>query len=224
VKAAGATPPGPVRPARAPATPPAWRTLIERALDHPALFYAVRFLLVGDQGPTKRRLRALLDARPGETVLDVCCGIGEFAGCVDAAYVGVDLNPRFVARARCAHRTRPDRRFTVGDATGLPFADGRFDRAMAVNCMHHFADDLGERVLREIRRVTRGPVLVVDIDGTPRGVVRRSLLAMDRGAHVRTPERLAALVRRVLDVEAEARWDVGLYTEVAFRCRGSARA
>ena len=203
---------------------PAWRRIIERALDHPALFYAVRFLLVGRQGPTKRRLRALLQARPGETVLDVCCGIGEFAGCVDASYLGVDLNPLFVARARAAHRSSPDKRFAVGDATDLRFPDGHFDRAMAVNCMHHFGDDVGERVLREIRRVTRGPVLVVDIDGTPRGVVRRSLLAMDRGAHVRTPERLAALVRRVLDVEVEARWDVGLYTEVAFRCRGVAPA
>ena len=203
--------------------PPAWRRIIERALDHPALFYAVRFLLVGRQGPTKRRLRELLDARPGETVLDVCCGIGEFAGCVDASYVGVDLNPLFVTRARTAHRAWPAKRFEVGDATRLPFPAAHFDRAMAVNCLHHFSDDLGERVLRELCRVTRGPVLVVDIDGTPRGVVRRSLLAMDRGAHVRRPERLAALVRRVLDVDIEARWDVGLYTEVAFRGRGSAR-
>ena len=204
------------------ARPAAWRRLIERALDHPALFYAVRFLLVGRQGPTKRRLRELLDARPGETVLDVCCGIGEFAGCVEASYLGVDLNPMFVARAQTAHRAWPDKRFAVGDATSLPFPDGHFGRAMAVNCLHHFSDDLVERVLRELCRVTRGPVLVVDIDGTPRGVVRRSLLAMDRGSHVRTPERLAALVRRVLDVEVEARWDVGFYTEVAFR--GSARA
>jgi len=72
--------------------------------------------------------------------------------------------------------------------------------------------------LAEVRRVARDLALIVDIDGTRRGLVRRWLLSMDRGSFMRTPAQLAALVGQAFDVAETTRWDVGLYTEVAFRC------
>jgi ubiquinone/menaquinone biosynthesis C-methylase UbiE len=203
-------------PATAP--PSSWPRRPADLLDDPRLFHAFRFLLVGSQAPTRRVLREELSVTGGD-VLDVCCGTGEFAQSVDAGYLGVDLNARFIARARARYRGRPATSFEVGDVTRLPFPDQHFAASMCVNSLHHFSDDAAAGVLREMRRGTRGRVLVVDADGTPRGVVRRALLALDRGRFMRTPARLAALVERVFAVETTRRWDVGLYTEVLFRCR-----
>lgn len=194
-------------------------------LDSPRLFHAFRFALVGAQRETRRILGEEIAAEPGQRVLDVCCGIGEFAGVVTAGYIGVDVNPRFVAHAR---RRFPDRRawhFQAGDATRLPLPDNAVETSMCVNSLHHFADDAAVALLGEMRRVTRGRVIVVDADGTPRGLLRRALLALDRGAHMRTPAALAGLVGQVLEVETTRRWDVGPYTEVLLRCaaRGAGR-
>jgi ubiquinone/menaquinone biosynthesis C-methylase UbiE len=48
-------------------------------------------------------------------------------------------------------------------AEDLPFADGSFDAAMALLTMHQWSDlDAG---LREVRRMTRAPVVVLTADG-----------------------------------------------------------
>jgi ubiquinone/menaquinone biosynthesis C-methylase UbiE len=47
-----------------------------------------------------------------------------------------------------------------GSATSLPFTDARFDRALAVNSLHHWPD--AAQSLRELRRVLKpGGVLVI---------------------------------------------------------------
>jgi SAM-dependent methyltransferase len=45
----------------------------------------------------------------------------------------------------------------------LPFADGSFDAAMAVLTVHHWDADQ-ERGVRELRRVARGPVVILTFD------------------------------------------------------------
>ena len=44
-----------------------------------------------------------------------------------------------------------------------PFADGSFDAAMAMVTIHQWPDP--ERGLRELRRVSRGPVVILTFDG-----------------------------------------------------------
>lgn len=48
------------------------------------------------------------------------------------------------------------------DAMRLPFADDTFAGAMAVLTVHHWADQ--DRGLRELRRVTRGPIVILTWD------------------------------------------------------------
>ncbi|MEZ4808429.1 MAG: class I SAM-dependent methyltransferase [Flavobacteriales bacterium] len=53
------------------------------------------------------------------------------------------------------------RGYCAGDrasAEELPFADGTFDASMAVLTVHHWSDK--GKGLRELRRVTRGPVVL----------------------------------------------------------------
>jgi ubiquinone/menaquinone biosynthesis C-methylase UbiE len=188
------------------------------AFDNPAVFHLARYALVGGQRTTRRLLAEHLATAPEETVLDVCCGVGEFADVVDCGYVGIDLNERFIGRAQRRHAGDRRKRFEVADVMRLEYAAGHFDKAMIVNSLHHFSDEETLRLLTEVRRITRKAVVVVDADGTPRGPIRRALIALDRGRFMRSPEALAVLVRRVLPVERTVRFDVGLYTEVLFRC------
>jgi hypothetical protein len=91
-----------------------------------------------------------------------------------------------------------------------PFAALRF---LLVGAQSH--------LLREIRRVTRGRVIVMGADGTTRGLVRRVLLAADRGEWMRTPDALRSLIGEVLDVREVVRFDVGFCTELLHVCRAS---
>jgi ubiquinone/menaquinone biosynthesis C-methylase UbiE len=50
-----------------------------------------------------------------------------------------------------------------GDALRLPFDDGQFDYAMCSLFTHHFEDDGVVRILRELRRVARRRILVIDL-------------------------------------------------------------
>jgi ubiquinone/menaquinone biosynthesis C-methylase UbiE len=54
----------------------------------------------------------------------------------------------------------------LGDAETaehLPFADDSFDAAMAVVTIHQWTG--ADRGLRELRRVSRGPVVILTVDG-----------------------------------------------------------
>jgi len=54
-----------------------------------------------------------------------------------------------------------------GRAENLPFDDKSFDASMAILTVHHWADKA--KGLKEMRRVTRGPVVVVTYDPSFRG-------------------------------------------------------
>jgi len=196
--------------------------LLWRMLDNPALFYAARLPLVGRQHQTKRLLRQHLKVVPGELVLDVCCGIGEFADVVDTQYLGLDLNPQFIECARRRYQGARTKDFGVVDVTKLHYPGGHFDKAIMVNCLHHFSDQEAMSLLAEIRRVTKRLVIIIDIDGSPKGPIRRALVAMDRGRFMRNPSDLETLIARVFTIEEVVTFNVGLYTELFFRCPISA--
>ncbi|WP_345651238.1 class I SAM-dependent methyltransferase [Streptomyces siamensis] len=96
---------------------------------------------------------ALGDAR---TVLNVGAGTGSYE---TAAHVITAVEPSPAMRVR-----RPAGLATAIDAVAedLPFSDGQFDAAMTLFSVHQWSD--AEAGLREMRRVTRGPVVVLTCD------------------------------------------------------------
>jgi SAM-dependent methyltransferase len=96
---------------------------------------------------------ALGDAR---TVLNVGAGAGSYEP--SDSYV-VAVEPSAAMRAQ-----RPSAAVPAIDtvAEHLPFDDGAFDAAMAIVTVHQWSD--AARGLRELRRVTRGPVVVLTFD------------------------------------------------------------
>jgi demethylmenaquinone methyltransferase/2-methoxy-6-polyprenyl-1,4-benzoquinol methylase len=117
-----------------------------------------------------RRLTAEAAVRPGDDVLDACCGTGDLAIAASRAggnVTGLDFSPAMLARAR---RKAPGLEWIEGDLLALPFADASFDSA-TVGFGVRNVEDLG-RAIEELRRVLRpgGRLGVLEIT-RPRGLL-----------------------------------------------------
>jgi len=117
-----------------------------------------------------RRLTAQAVVRPGDAVLDACCGTGDLAIAAARAggrVTGLDFSERMLERAR---RKAPELEWVEGDLLALPFADASFDAA-TVGFGVRNVEDL-ERALSELRRVLRqeGSLGILEIT-RPHGVL-----------------------------------------------------
>ena len=120
--------------------------------------------------------KALGDAA---TVLNVGAGAG--------SYEPVDRDITAIEPSASMRAQRPAHLPMAIDATAesLPFSDGSFDAAMATFTVHQWSNL--ERGLGEMRRVTRGPVLILSCDPD---LLERSWL------HAYAPEMIAVEARR----------------------------
>src|SRR5438876_2168206 len=76
-----------------------------------------------------RRRTAEVTVRPGDRVLDACCGTGDLAiACarIGGRVTGLDFSEPMLERAR---RKAPELEWVSGDALSLPFTDASFDGA-----------------------------------------------------------------------------------------------
>ncbi|MER3409231.1 MAG: dimethylmenaquinone methyltransferase [Thermoleophilia bacterium] len=115
-----------------------------------------------------RRAAAETVVRPGDRVLDACCGTGDLALACERAggrVVGLDFSAEMLERARRKSATIA---WVEGDLLALPFEDGAFDVATVGFGVRNVADL--ERGLRELRRVLRtgGRLAILEIT-PPRG-------------------------------------------------------
>ncbi len=107
--------------------------------------------------PDERIAQVIAEALGGaRTVLNVGAGTGSYE---TAAHTITAVEPSPAMRVR-----RPAGLATAIDAVAedLPFSDGQFDAAMTLFSVHQWSD--AEAGLREMRRVTRGPVVVLTCD------------------------------------------------------------
>jgi demethylmenaquinone methyltransferase/2-methoxy-6-polyprenyl-1,4-benzoquinol methylase len=117
-----------------------------------------------------RRVAAEAVVRPGDSVLDACCGTGDFA-LADARaggrVTGLDFSERMLERARAKSSAVE---WVQGDALALPFENGSFDAATVGFGVRNL--ESLERGLAELRRVLRpgGRLGVLEIT-RPRGAL-----------------------------------------------------
>ena len=134
----------------------------------------------------RRIARLLLGLCPGDGVLDVACGTGnfsrDFARSVgpDGLVVGIDVSETMLARAVSNTRAAGlgQVAYIRGDAVELPFLDQSFDAVCCFAALHLFGDPL-----RALDRMTA--VL------TPGGRLALFTSVRGRSAAVRTAEALA---------------------------------
>ena len=110
-----------------------------------------------------RREAAEAVVKPGDRVLDSCCGTGDLGIAAAAAggnVTGVDFSKPMLERAR---RKAPELEWIEGDALALPFADESFDAATVGFGVRNLSElDKG---LHELRRVLRpgGRLAILEI-------------------------------------------------------------
>ncbi|GAY77795.1 demethylmenaquinone methyltransferase [Sporolactobacillus inulinus] len=109
----------------------------------------------------RRKADELVAARPGDHIIDVCCGTGDWtmslAEKVGAAgrVVGLDFSDNMlkIAKMKQAANQFEHVQLVNGDAMDLPYEDASFDRATIGFGLRNVPDYL--TVLKEINRVLR---------------------------------------------------------------------
>ena len=143
----------------------------------------------GSTNPVVRRLMARFEGTLDElftqadpqSLLDVGCGEGvlthKWARRLgdERRVVGIDLDDPAL-HAEWAKRTAPNLEYRVMKAENLPFADGEFDAATAIEVLEHVPD--AEHTVAEMARVAKRWLLV----SVPREPLWRGL-NMARGAY-----------------------------------------
>lgn len=169
----------------------------------------------GEREALHARALRLLDAKPGEAVLDVGCGGGhflEYAKKEGLRPIGVDLSDGALVRARA----RGLDALVLAQGERLPVRDGALRRVACLGNLEHFLDPLAGA--RELRRVLapdgRAVVMLPNayysgdlwkVIRTGRGPNHHQ--AIDRFA---TCEEWRDLLQEAgLKVEAVERWDKG---------------
>jgi 2-polyprenyl-3-methyl-5-hydroxy-6-metoxy-1,4-benzoquinol methylase len=137
----------------------------------------VRRLMAGFEGT----LAELFAQAAPESVLDVGCGEGvlthQWATQLgERRIVGIDLDDEKL-QAEWATRRRPNLEYRTLAAEHMPFADGEFDMACAIEVLEHVPDP--EHTVAEMARVARRHLLV----SVPREPLWR-MLNMARGAYI----------------------------------------
>lgn len=173
---------------------------IERFLfARPSLYGVKRFLIeeVLWRGLLSGVLRMRLNPMPaGEAlfrarnVLVAACGPGNpltgppIEGC--ARVTAFDRSPEFAIR--CA-LLRPDWEVYCGDLQSIPHSDDRFEVSVLYSTLHHLPFD-ATVALRELARVTRERIVLVEGIVPSRGLLRAALLSwyrlVDGGHHYYT--------------------------------------
>jgi ubiquinone/menaquinone biosynthesis C-methylase UbiE len=97
---------------------------------------------------------------PAQTVLNVGAGTGSYEP-ADRSVIAVEPSREMIEK-----RSSIAAEAIQASADALPFADKSFDGAMAILTIHHWPDKAAG--LREMRRVTRGPIVLLTFDPSHR--------------------------------------------------------
>jgi 2-polyprenyl-3-methyl-5-hydroxy-6-metoxy-1,4-benzoquinol methylase len=144
----------------------------------------------GSTNPVVRRLMAKFEGTLAElftqaaptSLLDVGCGEGVLVEqwakqIAPARVVGIDLEEPSI-QAGWAQRQQPNLEYKIMLAENLPFADGEFDMATAIEVLEHVPDP--EHTVAEMARVASRHLLV----SVPREPLWRGL-NVARGAYIK---------------------------------------
>ncbi|HJU32285.1 MAG TPA: class I SAM-dependent methyltransferase [Hyphomicrobiaceae bacterium] len=125
-----------------------------------------------------RRIARVIESALGsaQTVLNVGAGTGSYEP-TDRYVTAVEPSAEMISK-----RGPAAAKVIQASAEDLPFDDKSFDASMAILTVHHWSDK--EAGLREMRRVTRGPIVLLTFDPSHRPWLTDylpELAALDQG-------------------------------------------
>lgn len=133
-------------------------------------------------------VRRYLDRLPARRVLDVGCGPGTNAArFLEAEYVGIDINEKYLAVGRARHQGQ----FVQADLTTADLSHlGSFDTILVNSFLHHLPDDAVDDVLERISELLEpdGRVHILELVLPESMNLARLMARLDRGRHARSIE------------------------------------
>jgi SAM-dependent methyltransferase len=197
--------------------------LAAAVLGSPRLFDVQQRVLAADLRPVRHRVASLLSSAQRASVLDACCGTGSFSRVATGAYLGIDVDPRAIARARRKFRHEPRKRFCVADVGAVDLPPRAFETVIFANGLHHLEAGQAVAALRSLARAARSLVVVVDPAVETRRTPSRLLLALERGRHLRPAAEQRSLLRAAgLTIVREEDVDAGWAAQRIFLCAPAA--
>ena len=133
---------------------------------------------MGDAHSLKVTLLREIEAQSLTTfsILDVGAGSGELLRVAatwarqtnrQLSAVGLELNERMAESILEESEQFDEIKSVRGDALELPFADGQFDFVICSLFTHHFSDEQVAQILREMSRVAKRRLFVIDLHRHP---------------------------------------------------------
>jgi 2-polyprenyl-3-methyl-5-hydroxy-6-metoxy-1,4-benzoquinol methylase len=164
-------------------------------LDSPFLWRCSRFCLNACFGVYRHRFRmmqswGILDDSP--SVLDVGCGIGQFAQVSRGKYLGIDLSERYIRYAKKRY-PQESREFRCVDVTTGWNECTRHDIVLLVDFLHHIPTRESVNLLRIAANMARRYVVSFEPVTEQTNAIGRWVISHDRGEHIRPLERLHGL-------------------------------
>jgi len=115
----------------------------------------------------KKKIVQMLNLKPSQKVLDLCCGTGDLTFYLaqkapEAKIIGLDFSAEMLKIAQ-AERKLNNIEFIEGDALNLPFESESFDKAIISFGLRNVADY--EKCLMEIWRICKkgGQLIILDL-------------------------------------------------------------
>jgi SAM-dependent methyltransferase len=170
---------------------------LRRCLDNPVLWEVSRIGLDLAFGLYRKRMKLMqtwriLEGRP--SVLDIGCGIGQYATITDGDYLGVDLNERYISYARRRHR-RPNQSFQRMDVTTLREDKRMFHLVQMVDFLHHISDGQCVAILTVASQLAQRYVVSFEPITPQPNPLGRWIVEHDRGKYMRSLEQLHDLFK-----------------------------
>lgn len=178
------------------------KSIINSILSSPDVFNIVRRIAAGNQKNTKEFIQLNIQKYYVTSVLDIGCGTGDFVESVpsEICYSGIDVNRRFVQFAKEKYKAM-NRRFYIEDATNKSFYKNKtFDAVLLISMLHHLSDEDIKILFPIIKCVAKKIVIVADIIPNPPGVLRKLLVKLDQGKHIRTTSEKTKLLKKYFNV------------------------
>lgn len=169
---------------------------LRRVLRYSFVYRALQ-TVIGGRRARARYIDEHVRPQAGDRILDIGCGPGDILDFLpDVDYVGVDVNPQYIASAQTHYGSRGRFLCLSVNAFELP-EPGTYDLVLVNGVLHHLTDAEVQRVCHLACQALRPDGFFISLDGcyTPgQSRIAKLLLDWDRGQFVRTQEAYEHLI------------------------------
>lgn len=150
--------------------------------------------------------------------LDICCGTGNIASCVEGEYIGFDLNLEYINFAINRFKNDTQKKFLVSNINDFGFKLDYFDNVLLVNALHHFSDDDASSLLDDINKTAKRTIIITDPAIETKNTISKFLFILDRGVFIRSYEEQKYLISQKLNIVKNYTYYAGLGHGRIFVC------